>query len=1055
LILTSFMRFSPTTAWRASLISLGMFLVCCQARGQSIDPKTAQELADRATSSGDPQRGLRLYTRANLACFSCHRIGDSGGLIGPELVETARTRTAFELAASLLWPNQSVAAAFQTHKIQLEDGTILSGYVRGSLDDIEPSVVWIEPATRQERTIAKADIEQMQPSASLMPVGLFETLSAPEQADLLRFLIDLGKPNALDRKAVESAVRSSSTHSPIRFDWHASPLYPESRPLHREHVNRDRIYDFYSQQASHFSKVSPRPAWIEEFPGLDGPKFGHWGNQNEESWRGATWATLDMGTVQSNVLVGMQRPIPRAVAIRFGDSLRWSACFNTDTLGYEAVWRDGFVSYSEVRQGYIDGFRIAGNAVELGEYAQPAGTQSKTTVNRRYRGLYRHGAETVFAYELDGELYLDAIDARTDGIVRTIAPAPQHPKSYVMNGGPSQWPQRITTKIVRGEGDGYVVDRIGLPSDNPWRTPLACGGHAFLSDGRAVVATMQGDVWLVDGLDSEQAVWRRIAAGMHHLLGVVVSDDAIYTLGRNQITRLHDLNGDEEIDFYECFSNAFITSPNGHDYLCGLERDRDGFFYFASGNQGIVRISPDGSKATVVGVGFRNPDGIGLMNDGTITVPCSEGEWTPTSMICQIEPKIGSTRESRYESDQPPFYGYRGPRQDRKTQLPLLYLPRGIDNSSGGQVQIDSPALGPLDGQMVHTSFGTGTAMMILQDRVGRQSQGAAVPLPGEYRSGIHRARVRPQDGWLYMTGMHGWGTYTPDAGCFERLRFTGKSTQLPVGFHVYADGIRVDFSELVSAETVGDVKKHFSQCWNYRYSPGYGSKEYSVLHPGAIGHDVLDIRSVTVQANGRSVFFEIPDIQRCNQLHLWIQTGSAYPSELFITVHELDAPFLASYREQNWMQTKSPHPMQRDLDMLTKKIPNPWAKPMEGARAITVEARDNLQFSTRRFEAKPSERLALKFVNPDVVPHNWALIQPGTLESVGDMTNKLIGNPDAYLQQYVPQSDSVICFTDIVEPGSESTIYFVAPATPGIYPYLCTFPGHWMVMNGELVIRE
>ena len=1049
------MPFTPSFMRVASVFCLNAALFCSYAFAQTANPEIAKELAERAVASGDATRGLRLFTRANLACFSCHRIGDAGGLIGPELTETSRTRSAVELAESLLWPNQTVATTYQPYKIQLEDGTVLSGYVRGSLDDSQPNIVWIEPATRKEQSIDKTDIEQMQPSASLMPVGLFEALSPPEQADLLRFLIDLGKPNSLDRKAIEAAVQSASTHSPIRFDWVASPLYPELRPLHGENINRNRLYDFYSKQAAHFSKLTPRPAWIEEFPGLDGSKFGHWGNQNEESWKGNTWASLDMGTVQSNVLVGLQRPIARAVAVRFGDSLQWSACFNTDTLGYEAVWRNGFVAYSDVRQGYIDGFRISGEVLPLGDYAKPAGTAANPAATRRYRGLYRHGKETVFAYELDGELHLDSLDVRAGEMVRTVSPAPNHPKAYALKGGPVQWPQRIATKIVRGKGDGYVVDRIELPTDNPWKTPLACGGHAFLSDGRAVVVTMQGDVWLVDGLDSEQALWRRIAAGMHHLLGVVVHDDVIYTLGRNQITRLHDLNGDEEIDFYECFSNAFITSPSGHDYLCGLERDGDGYFYFGSGNQGIVRISPDGREATVVGVGFRNPDGIGLLKDGTITVPCSEGDWTPTSMICQIEPKTGGPIESRYATSEPPFYGYRGPRNNQKIELPLLYLPRGIDNSSGGQTHIDHSALGPLNGQIVHTSFGTGTALMILRDRVGQQWQGAAVPLPGEYRSGIHRARVRPQDGCIYMTGMHGWGTYTPDAGCFDRLRYTGASVQLPVGFHVHADGVRINFSEQLSAEKVSDVKNHFAQCWNYRYSPGYGSKEYSVIHPGAIGHDVLDIRSAKVLENGRSVFLEIPDIQRCSQLHLWIQTDAPYPSELFATVHELDEPYLAQYRERNWMQTKSPHPMQRDLDMLTKKIPNPWAKPIEGARSIAIEARDNLQFSTRRLEAKPGERLALKFKNPDVVPHNWALIKPGSLESVGDMANKLIGSPDAYLQQYVPQSDLVICYTDIVEPGEEFTIYIVAPATPGTYPYLCTFPGHWMVMNGELIVRD
>jgi azurin len=185
------------------------------------------------------------------------------------------------------------------------------------------------------------------------------------------------------------------------------------------------------------------------------------------------------------------------------------------------------------------------------------------------------------------------------------------------------------------------------------------------------------------------------------------------------------------------------------------------------------------------------------------------------------------------------------------------------------------------------------------------------------------------------------------------------------------------------------------------------------------------------------------------------MQTGSGSPVELFATLHEFDQPFLPEYRQRDWLRTKSPHPMDRDLQMLTRKIPNPWQKPLDGARVIRIEAGDNLQFSTRSLEAKPGERISLVFKNPDVVPHNWALIQPSALETVGDMANKLIGNPDAYLQQYVPQSDSVMCYTDIVEPGSEFTIHFEAPKNPGVYPYLCTFPGHWMVMNGELIVRE
>jgi azurin len=423
-------------------------------------------------------------------------------------------------------------------------------------------------------------------------------------------------------------------------------------------------------------------------------------------------------------------------------------------------------------------------------------------------------------------------------------------------------------------------------------------------------------------------------------------------------------------------------------------------------------------------------------------------------MICQLEPQSSGNAASRYKQSQIPFFGYRGPQKDQRVELPLLYLPRGIDNSSGGQVQVTNANLGALNGQLVHTSFGTGTVLLILRYRVGPQWQGAAVPLPGEFRSGIHRARVRPQDGCLYVTGMHGWGTYTPDAGCFERLRYTGDSVPLPIGFHIHADGILVDFSEPVDSSFASNPQNQFAQCWNYRYSPGYGSKEYSVIHPGTIGHDVLDIQSVIVKDGGKRLFFEIPDIQRCSQLHLWMNTDNNVPIEMYATVHELDEPYLQEYRDRKWLASKLAHPMQRDLEMLTKKIPNPWQSPRDGSRTIFLEARDNLQFSTRRIEVQAGERIALKFKNPDVVPHNWALIRPGTLETVGDMANRLIGQPEAYLQQYVPKSDSVLAYTDIVEPGAEFTIHFDAPEEPGVYPYLCTFPGHWMVMNGEMVVR-
>jgi azurin len=88
------------------------------------------------------------------------------------------------------------------------------------------------------------------------------------------------------------------------------------------------------------------------------------------------------------------------------------------------------------------------------------------------------------------------------------------------------------------------------------------------------------------------------------------------------------------------------------------------------------------------------------------------------------------------------------------------------------------------------------------------------------------------------------------------------------------------------------------------------------------------------------------------------------------------------------------------------------------------------------------------------VVPHNWALIKPGTLARFGDLANKVIAEPDAALRHYIPKSADLIAYTDIVDPQEQFTIHFRAPSEPGRYPFLCTFPGHWMVMNGEMIVE-
>ncbi len=82
-----------------------------------------------------------------------------------------------------------------------------------------------------------------------------------------------------------------------------------------------------------------------------------------------------------------------------------------------------------------------------------------------------------------------------------------------------------------------------------------------------------------------------------------------------------------------------------------------------------------------------------------------------------------------------------------------------------------------------------------------------------------------------------------------------------------------------------------------------------------------------------------------------------------------------------------------------------------------------------------------------DVMQHNWALVMPGKEASVA--ANGLAKAPDA---GYVVAGPDVLAYTPLTKPGGTAEVTFTAPA-PGKYPYICTFPGHYIMMKGVLTV--
>lgn len=1026
-------------------------------------PGQVEQLLAEARERGNSARGAAVFSSAKFACVSCHKVGDEGGTVGPDLSSVGICLKPAEIAESLVWPQRQIKDGYRATAIVTAAGVVHQGYI--SSETAQSVDLRVAPS-QEIISIAKSEIDERQEIGSLMPAGLAEAMTEQQRADLVRFLLELGRG---DQHLASEMLRHA--HRPAEFPYNFAPLEPDAWPQRTHPVNRERLYDFYAKQADHFLHAPHGFGLLMPYPGIDGGLHGHWGNQNEETWADDRWNQTDLGTLiagvlhgtelgtlVAEVLPGTEFVVPRAVCVRLGERGELAACFDPDTLTYRAVWRDGFVKFSPVRHGFMDGLRMASTPLngDLGQRAQG---------NSRYLGYYRHGKRVLFTYEVGGRVFLDAPWVEDGKFTRVVAPLEEHPLRDLTRGGPAQWEWTFETQGVLGKHSPYAIDTIPAPFDNPWKAPMFFGGHDFLPDGTAVLCTMQGDVWKVSGLDAklEHVRWRRFASGLHHAQGVVVAEGRIYVLGRDQITRLHDLNSDGEADFYECFSNAYTTSSAGHDFICGLERDAQGRFYTASGNEGLLRISADGRHAECLATGFRNPDGLGLTRDGAVTIPCSEGEWTSTSMICQYPSRTSSALSDAtvpIDPAAPAFYGYGGPRASFSPHLPLVYLPRGLDNSAGGQVEITSDRWGPLAGNMIHFSYGAGTHFLLLRDcatqgPVPGQYQGAIVPLPGDFLSGVHRGRFAPHDGQLYVTGMGGWGTYTVADGAFQRVRYTGDRAQLPTSFSVRENGILVQFSEPLDSTVAGDAANHFAQAWNYRYSSAYGSQEYSISHPDTPAHDRVVISAAHVLKDGKSLFLEIPDLQPVNQLHLRLSVGSARSVDMFLTVHGWSEPFTEYPGYAPREHIAAPHPMLADLARLNQpKLPNPWREPIADARVIEIAAGKNLTYSLKSFTVRPGEPLAIEFKNPDVVPHNWVLLRPGSMARVGDLVNRFVADPEAASRQYVPATEDVLAYTDITPAGETATIYVRAPAEPGRYPFLCSFPGHWMVMNGQMVVE-
>ena len=122
----------------------------------------------------------------------------------------------------------------------------------------------------------------------------------------------------------------------------------------------------------------------------------------------------------------------------------------------------------------------------------------------------------------------------------------------------------------------------------------------------------------------------------------------------------------------------------------------------------------------------------------------------------------------------------------------------------------------------------------------------------------------------------------------------------------------------------------------------------------------------------------------------------------------------------------------------------------------IKPDLANPLAYDTKEFKVKAGQKVKLTFNNthPAVPqPHNIVIAKPGTKDKLLGLAMAMAAAPEGMAKGFIPDSTDILFKTKLLQPNTTEVIEFTAPAA-GDYPYLCTFPGHGMLMNGIMKVE-
>ncbi len=114
----------------------------------------------------------------------------------------------------------------------------------------------------------------------------------------------------------------------------------------------------------------------------------------------------------------------------------------------------------------------------------------------------------------------------------------------------------------------------------------------------------------------------------------------------------------------------------------------------------------------------------------------------------------------------------------------------------------------------------------------------------------------------------------------------------------------------------------------------------------------------------------------------------------------------------------------------------------------------NEMKFDRTSFNVEPGQEVTIVFENVATSPamqHNVVVIDSDDDAEVNRVGQAAMAAGEA--NEYIPNDDAVLAYTPLAQPGETVRVSFTAPEEPGTYRYICTFPGHYMVMQGTMTV--